>query len=380
MTRPGGSRFLLLLSLCAALAVTTCSRQEPADTARFLAFGTLIDLTIVGVEPEAFDRISAAIENDFAYMHHAWHAWDPGPLGRVNQLLPSGEPFVVPPSVLPLLERGIQLARASDDLFNPAIGKLIGLWGFHSEEMDPGSLPSAEEIERLVMANPRMSDLTLKGITLRCTNPAVQIDFGGMGKGYGIDLAIQHLRELGVANAIVNAGGDLRAIGSRDGRPWRIAIRNPSGGGVIATLETRGDESVFTSGNYERYFTKNGKRYHHIIDPRTGYPAEGVKSVTVVHTEATVADAAATALFVAGPEHWHRIAEQLGIRFVLLVDEHGVLHMNPAMAQRLHLLDPSREIRLSPPLAGAAGAQLNAPTALRNGAAPPPVSHAAQEP
>ncbi len=370
-----GARFLLLLVSGVALALSACSPQQPAGTARFLAFGTLIDLTVIGVEDRAFDRISAAIQNDFAYMHKAWHAWDPGPLGRVNQLLPSGKPFAVPPSVLPLIETGKQLAEDSGHLFNPAIGRLIALWGFHSEEMDPGSLPSAEEVERLVRANPRMSDLIIEGIMLRCTNPAVQLDFGGLGKGYGIDLAIQHLRELGVENAIVNAGGDLRAIGSRDGHPWRIAIRSPTGSGVIGTLETRRDESVFTSGNYERYFTRGGKTYHHIIDPRTGYPARGVRSVTVVHREATVADAAATALFVAGPEHWHRIAQQLGIGFVLLVDEQGILHMNPAMAQRLQLLDPAdHEIRLSPPL-----------TAARTVSEPPrqaplPTSGPAQEP
>ena len=150
-----------------------------------------------------------------------------------------------------------------------------------------------------------MSDLHIDGIHLSSTNPTVQLDFGAFGKGYGIDLAIEKLRKMGIENAIVNAGGDLRAIGSRSGTPWRIAIRRPSGAGVLGVIKTDSDESIFTSGDYERNFVWQGVRYHHIIDPRTGYPAKGVSSVTVIHTDATTADAAATALFVAGMKDWH---------------------------------------------------------------------------
>jgi thiamine biosynthesis lipoprotein len=194
-----------------------------------------------------------------------------------------------------------------------------------------------------------MSDIQVDGIMLRCTNPRAKLDFGAIGKGYGIDLAIGHLRELGIHNVIINAGGDLRAIGDRDGQPWRIAIRRPTGG-VFAILKVSGDESVFTSGDYERNFVYEGKTYHHIIDPRTGWPAEGTRSVTVVHTDATTADAAATAIFVAGPKEWHAVAERMGIRYVLLMDTEGVVHMNPAMAERVELLDRDTEVQISPPL------------------------------
>lgn len=341
-------------ALLLAVALAGCAPQEPAYTTRFLAFGTLIDLTVIGIDRNTFNRVSNAIEGDFSYMHSAWHAWHPGPLGRVNQLLPTGEEFAAPPSVLPLIEIGTRLSVASGHLFDPAIGRLIKLWGFQGADQENRKPPNPEEIEKLVKANPRMTDILVDGITLRCTNPAVQLDFGGFGKGYGIDLAIQHLSEMGVRNAIVNAGGDLRAIGSRAGHPWRIAIRRPSGTGVFATIDVMGDESIFTSGDYERNFTYEGKTYHHIIDPRTGYPAQGTRSVTVAHTDATTADAAATALFIAGPESWYQVARDMGIRYVVLVDEQGVLHMNPAMAERIELLDADIQVVLSPPLTPAA--------------------------
>jgi thiamine biosynthesis lipoprotein len=114
-----------------------------------------------------------------------------------------------------------------------------------------------------------------------------------------------------------------------------------------------GDESLFTSGGYAHNFIYRGRSYHHIIDPRTGYPAEGTRSVTVVHTDATTADVAATALFVAGPAEWHQVARRLGVGQVLLLDNAGTLHMTPAMAERVELLDQDLQVRLSPPLSPA---------------------------
>ncbi len=345
------NRRLLPWLLLALLLAAGCNRTEPVHNSRFLAFGTINDVSLVGVTREQAEAAVAALEEDFRAMHRAWHAWEPGPLGRTNRLLAEGVRFAAPPSVLTLVKRSRELAERSDYLFDPAIGRLIALWGFHDERIDCRQLPDPEEIEALVAARPSMADIEIDGIFLRSRNPLVQLDFGAIGKGYGIDLAIEHLREMGIENAIVNSGGDLRAIGSRGGHPWRIAIRSPSGSGTLGFVNIAGDESVFTSGDYERFCLRDGVRYHHIIDPRTGYPARGTRSVTVIHDNATEADAAATALFVAGPEGWHRIARQLGIRYVLLVDDEGVIHMNPAMAERVRLLEPRQyRVKISAPL------------------------------
>ncbi len=333
-----------------ALIPGGCEQQEQVITTRFLAFGTLVDLSIAGVSREQAEMATAAIERDFAWMHKSWHAWDPGPLGRVNRLISEGATFATPPSVLGLIRQGIEISAQSDHLFNPAIGHLIDAWGFHSNDPAGHKPPDEERISELLKQNPRMSDLVLDGITLHSTNPNVKLDFGGFGKGFGIDLAIDHLRQLGIKNAILNAGGDLRAIGSPRGRPWKIAIRHPSGEGVMAGLDVSGDESVFTSGDYERNFNWKGKVYHHIIDPRTGYPAIGTRSVTVIHPDAATADAAATALFVAGPDDWYRIAQKMGIKYVLLVDSKNNAYMNPAMQKRLRFESDQFKIILSPPL------------------------------
>jgi len=341
---------ILLLTLI-GLTTSGCGQQEEVRTTRFLAFGTLIDLSISGVSEEHAAAATAAIEKDFSQMHKSWHAWDPGPLGRVNRLITTGTTFVTPPSVLEMIRRSNQLAIESDHLFNPAIGHLIDAWGFHSDDPAGHKPPPLEVIARLLQQNPRMTDLVLDGTNLRSSNPNVKLDFGAFGKGFGIDLAINHLRQMGIENAILNAGGDLRAIGSPKNRPWSIAIRHPSGEGALASMEVSGDESVFTSGDYERNFTWKGESYHHIIDPRTGYPARGTSSVTVIHQDAATADAAATALFVAGPDNWYNIARKMGLKYVLLVDKKGTIHMNPAMQKRLKLDHKQKAIHLSPILA-----------------------------
>lgn len=341
-------RYIAMPFLVAVL-LAGCRNETPVYTTRFLAFGTLIDLSIVGVNREEAERASQLVDHDFQFMHLAWHAWEPGPMGRVNQLLAEGEPFSAPPSVLPLINKSLVYAELSGNLFNPAIGHLVDLWGFHSDSPECRPPPSTKEIQRLVAANPRMSDIHVDGMMMRSDNPSVKLDFGAIGKGYGIDLAVQHLRDLGIHNAILNAGGDLRAIGDRDGQPWRIAIRRPTGG-VLAIIEVSGDESVFTSGDYERNFIYEGKTYHHIIDPRSGWPAVGTRSVTVIHTDATTADAAATALFVAGPENWYEVAKRMGIGYVLLLGSDGIVRMNPEMAERVEFMDKDVDIELSPPL------------------------------
>lgn len=340
----------LAMALTFLIALTGCKREEPVYNTRFVAFGALVDLSIIGVDRDTAQRASRVIEQDFAAMDATWYSSEPGTLSRVNELLATGKPFAAPPSVLPLIRLGQDLAARSGDLFNPAVGRLVTLWGFHLDTPECRPPPPKEQIRALVEKAPRMSDISLDGITVQTQNPSIQLHFGSLGKGYGVDMAVAHLREMGIHNAIVNVGGDLRAIGDRDGQPWRITIRRPTGTGVLAMLDVSGDESVFTAGDYERNFVFDGRNYHHLLDPRTGYPAEGTHSVTVVHGNAVTADAAAAALFVAGPEHWYRVARDMGVRYALLMDTSGTIHMTPAMAKRLKFLDKDPDIRLSDPL------------------------------
>ncbi len=203
----------------------------------------------------------------------------------------------------------------------------------------------------MIAQKPRMSDLSISQSSthknqLISTNSAVSLNFGAFAKGYGIALEIKKLQALGIKNAVINAGGDLSVIGQHGDRAWNIGIRHPRNDTLLASVEVADNESVFTSGDYERVYYHDNKRFHHILDPRTGYPTQDAQSVTVIHSDAGRADAAATALFVAGSKEWENIAKKMGIRYVMLVDANNDIHMTTAMQTRVKFLNKPTTARI----------------------------------
>jgi thiamine biosynthesis lipoprotein len=334
-------------ALAVLLLLAGCHGEAPVTTARFNAFGTLVDLSLVRVDKHQSDQAATLIAQDFEQLERDWSPLPPSPLGRVNELLPKGEPFVAPPAILHLVRLSQDLSERSSGLFNPAIGRLMDLWGFQGGPPECHPPPSAQAIARLVASDPRMSDIRLAGLELQGTNGALKLDFDAIAKGAAVDIAIERLHDLGIRDAQVQVGGVLRAIGDRSGQPWRVPIRRASGSGVLAVLTIRGDESVATAASYERNFIYGGTTYHDILDPRTGWPATGAQSVTVLHRDAATAEAAATALLVAGPEAWVGVARALGIRYALLADSRGAVHLSPELHARIELVDSKRDLILS---------------------------------
>ncbi len=328
-----GFTLLLLLFLLG------CERQKIYQR-QFLTFGTLLDVTLATHEPQLAEKAFNTLQTDFDKMHHQWHAWQTSPLTRFNKSLTIEQAFPVDSSLISLIEKATDISRRSHYLFNPAVGKLIALWGFHQDEPSRKGSPPKTRIAKLVASNPTLDAITINNGYARCNNPDVQLDFGGFAKGYGLGLAADRLLKMGLRNFIINAGGDLVAYGNHPQRPWRIGIRDPDGGGAIASIEPRNGEAIFTSGDYERFYLQEGQKRHHIIDPRTGYPAQGARAVTVIHNDPGLADAAATALLIAGPNEWQEIAASMAIDQVLLMDANGKLHSTAAMAKRTQFNRP----------------------------------------
>lgn len=337
----------LLAILLAALLLGACDRRDDTvQEQQFIAFGTLISVTLYDANDEQAQRAFTELEQLFNQMHRDWHAWEPGPLVELNQALATEGAAEVPPSIQPLLEPAQRLSRASGGLFDPAIGGLLALWGFQSED-PPQRPPEPAAIAAQAAKHASMADLTLEGSRLSTGNRAVKLDFGGFAKGYAAQYGAEYLRALGIHNAIVAVAGDIHVIGMRGDRPWRVGIRHPRAPGVLAATELRDGESISTSGDYERYFEFDHRHYHHLLDPRTGYPAEGVTSVTVIARDGATADAGASALFIAGPKDWRRVARAMNIEQAMLVDADGVVHMTPAMAERLRIeAEPAPELRI----------------------------------
>lgn len=325
----------LLITLCLA----ACSGPAQKYHQDFYVFGTLMGVTLWADSEEQAQTAFASLQNRFQGMHIDWHAWNPGLLTEVNQAFRSGEPVEANAEIIEMIRRSQQIENTTGGRFNPVIGALIGLWGFHTSKYPIlGPPPAREDIDALLAHEPSSREIKIDGLVLQSTNPAVQLDFGGIAKGYAIDIACTMLREQGIENAIVNAGGDLRAMGSHAERPWKIAVRAP-GGGIIGSLDTGDDEAVFTSGNYERFRQENEQRYPHILDPRTGWPVTELASVTVITSEGLLADAAATAITVAGLKEWKDVALALELDQVMLVDEAGKVYMTRLMSERIELVE-----------------------------------------
>ena len=339
---------LLPITLLCAILLSACEQPLKQYDYSIFTFGTLIDITLYDVNKQQADAAFEQLQNDFDEYHHHWSPWTNGDLAQLNQQIADGNPVIaIPAHLVPIIKKSISLSGHSNNYFNPAIGNLINLWQFYKYQQADIKPPDDELIQRLVKKRPQMSDLSITTKNqLLSSNPAVSLNFGAFAKGYGIALQIERLKKLGIQNAVINAGGDLSVIGKHGERPWNIGIRHPRLDQILASIEVKDGESVFTSGDYERSYRYQGRRYHHILDPDTGYPTKGAQSVTVLHNDAGLADAAATAIFVAGSEHWQTTAKNMGIRLVLLVDANGDIHLTAAMQARIKFLDKSPTSRI----------------------------------
>ena len=332
-----GSAVRVALLLTAGLWFAGARADEYRASA--YVFGTIVQVTVLGDDPARERAAVAQVLAEFDRMHRELRAWGSGNLVALNQAIARGETNIrTTAEIAALIRQAQQLAARSNDLFNPAIGKLVGLWNFHRDKPG-GPVPDASGIKRWVAARPRMEDLSVRDSEVTSTNSAVQLDFGGYAKGYALDRAAEILRASGVHDALINVGGNAMALGRHGARAWRVALESPRGAGLLATLDLNDGEAVGTSGDYRRYYEIDGKRYSHIIDPRTGYPVEGVESVTVLVSggegAGALSDAASKPIFIEGRSGWKEAAERMGVSRALLVDSEGIVHITSEMRRRL---------------------------------------------
>lgn len=192
--------------------------------------------------------------------------------------------------------------------------------------------PDPETLREAVKGiNYRHLELNHKSHSVRFHHKHVYVDLGGIAKGYAVDQAVEILKDLGIQQAKVSAGGDSRIIGDRLGEPWVVGVRHPRNKDANIVVLPLVDASISTSGDYERFFEKDGVRYHHIIDPNSGDSARNVRSVTVIGAESTVTDALSTSLFVMGAKHGIELIDRLNGIDAIVVDGEGKLHVSEGL-------------------------------------------------
>jgi thiamine biosynthesis lipoprotein len=254
-------------------------------------------------------------------------------LSRVNQAA-GLEPVGVSAETFDLLRRALEAAEYTEGGFNIAIGPAVQLWNIP----EAPRVPSAMEVEIAAQSvDYRRIHLDQTRRTVFLEKPGMRIDIGGIGKGLAAEKAAAVMRAIGATGGLVAVAGDFRVFGRRaDGTAWPIGIQHPrESGKILATLDAT-DEAISTSGDYERYFMKDGVRYHHILDPKTLQPARLCQSVTIIAQDATTADALATGVFVMGPVRGFALVERLGLGGVI-VDAQGMVIVSSRLRDRVKL-------------------------------------------
>jgi FAD:protein FMN transferase len=236
--------------------------------------------------------------------------------------------------VLRLVDKALYVSEKTEGSFDITIGPLTSMYNFRKQ-----TAPHYGDIrEKLSLINYRDLLIDNAKSTVYLKRRGMLIDPGGIAKGYAADMAVETLKKQGIPAGIVAIAGDIKAFGLKpDGKPWKIGIRNPNAKGdkddVMATVELT-DMSISTSGDYERYFISNGKKFHHLIDPKTGYPAGGCRSVTVMAKEGVFTDAFATGIFILGPEKGMTVFEKTGFSGII-IDSRGTTHITPNLRGKI---------------------------------------------
>ena len=289
--------------VCAIAGVFVISQGKTVPKqyrqSRFL-LDTLVEITVVSASKEdANQAISEAYEEMHRIETLLSRHQNESQISLVNQAAGTNQFTPVSPEVIEILQRSLQYSVMTDGLFDMTISPVIDLWGIGTQHQQ---IPDEAELNHLLpYVDYRNVEIQPeKGVRLRY--PEVAVDLGGIAKGYSIDRGIEILRAHNITSALLNAGGDIRCLGTKpDGTPWRIGIKHPRESGILGVVELE-DVSVATSGDYERYFIHQGTRYHHIFTPQDGMPARECQSVTILAQTAEAADVLATSVFLMGPE------------------------------------------------------------------------------
>ena len=330
-----------LFAIVALLLLAGCQNKEPLYEEQGYVFGTLVEVSIYGEPVPRARQAVKEVMQEFQRLHNELHAWHPSELSKMNAAFAKGKSAAVSPELASMLEDATRLSQQSQGLFNPAIGGLVQLWGFHSDEFKP-VLPDKRKVAQWVAANPQMSDITIANGRAQSKNKFVQVDLGGYAKGYALDRAAGILRKRGIHNALINIGGNILALGRHGDRPWRIGIQHPRKSGALATMDLHDGEAIGTSGDYQRYFMIGKVRYCHLINPRSGYPMQGVQAVTIVThgpRAGVLSDADSKPLFISGARGWRAAAREMGLSEAMLVDGQGKIHITAELQKRLEFTD-----------------------------------------
>jgi thiamine biosynthesis lipoprotein len=314
------------MGVASALAATLPSQHVLVSEERVL-MGTQVIVKAVGDDHEQLrTAINAAFDEVSRLERLMSNFMSDTELSRINQQA-GVAPVRVSRELFNVIKRSLHFSELSDGAFDISFASVGKLWNFRS-----GVVPTPQAIgAQLPFVDYRKIQLDEKRSTVFLPSPQMEIGLGGIGKGYAMDRAMAVLADYGIHSAMVMAGGDT-VIRGRNGRDlWRVGLRDPdTADGILAVLPLE-DQAISTSGDYERFFIKDGVRYHHILDPKTGYPAMLCRSVTVLAPDATTSDGLTKPVFILGPERGLALIEQMRDVEAIIIDRNGKMYLSSGL-------------------------------------------------
>lgn len=327
------------------ILLVACDRNADLHKGHIDILGGSAEITIVGVSEEKARAAIQAVEQDLKRLDQIGYTFEPtGELHELNAALAEGRSFVVSQEFGKLLQTAAPLAGASNGMFNPAAGELTAMWEFHCKQPDCTESPYPEEVQKLIderekkviARHPSMKDLVFDGNRVSSRNPEVKLEFGDIIRGYALDRGMQHLRALGIEDAMIQLGGGVRTIGARGDHPWWVGVPITADEHIIGFIENISGEAVVTVRAVDKSIGRQDTIYRHVVDPRSGLPVRDIQSVTVVHDFATQANVAASVFLINGIQDWSAVARLMDVQALLIVTADGTIYTSPRMEERLH--------------------------------------------
>jgi len=314
-----------------AIVLNTCEggSDQPVRRTQFI-MGTLVEITVSHSDPEVIQNVTTEAFNEMQRIEGLMSTYIPdSEISRINRAA-GKQAVAVSPEVEEVIREGIFWSEQSNGAFDITVEPLVQLWDFDGEkEFIPG-----ESTIRKTASLVNYRNIEIKDHTVRLKNRGMAINVGGLAKGYAVDRAISILRSK-VSSGIVNAGGDLYAFGQKSKQSsWTIGLQHPRKPQDLLAAFAVKNQAIATSGDYQRYFMKDGVRYHHIFDPQTGRPARLMISTTIITTEVMDADALATAVFVMGPDKGIEWVDSMANIEAMLVLEDGSIRYSKSFRKQ----------------------------------------------
>lgn len=356
--------FIIFIS--SVLFLSACGHPNALKNQAYV-FGTLVEVIITENNEQNAQQAMNLVLEEFDKLNDQFHAWnDTSELSLVNKFISknsgdTNKKIAISKQLAEIILQSQQISQQNDYIFDAGIGKLIELWGFQQDDFENNKVPTKQQIQQFLDTKPSIKNIIISqdnndknNYYLTSNNAEVALDFGGYLKGLALDNAAKILQQNNIKNALINIGGNVYALGNKFGNAWKIGIRHPRESGPIALLELNDNEALGTSGDYQRFFEENNIRYSHLLNPKTGYPANQTQSLTILTNQQTLnseinknlsigllSDVYSKPLFIAG-DNWISIAKKLNLKYVLRVNSNGEIEITEDFYKRIKFVDENK--------------------------------------